>query len=119
MGKYRCFPTSKATKNFAYNLQGQGAGGFAQGPPAAGGIVLGGCIICQQLQAQTVTAGRQKEMSVEKQVNDNYSQTPVKPGHQKTCIQFWALLQTSAVTLDSSRNFTALVFSLLTRANIE
>lgn len=79
---------------------------------------LGGCTIWQQLQAQTVTAGRQK-MSVEKQVNDNYSQSPVKPGHQKTCIQFWALLQTSAVTLDSSRNFTALVFSLLTRANIE
>lgn len=75
--------------------------------------------MCQQLQAHTITAGRQKEMSIEKQVNDNYSQSPGKPGHEETCIQFWALLQTSAMTLDSSCNFTALVFSLLTRAHIE
>lgn len=75
--------------------------------------------MCQQLQAHTATAGRQKEMSVEKQVNDDYSQSPVKPGHQETCIQLWALLQTSVMTLDSSYNFPALVFSLLTRAHIE
>lgn len=95
------------------------ARGPAGGPPAAGGITLGGYFMCQQLQAQSLTAGRQKEMSVEKQVNDDSFQLPTKPGHWETCTQFWALLQTSPVTLDSSCNFTALVFSLLTRAGIE
>lgn len=38
--------------------------GPAGGPPAAGGIALGGYFMCQQLQAQSLTAGRKKEMSV-------------------------------------------------------
>lgn len=95
------------------------AQGPAGGPLAAGGIALGGWFICQWLQAQSLTAGRQKEMSVEKQVNDDYSQLPMKLGHWETCTQFWTLLQTSPLTLDPPHNFTALVFLLLTRARIE
>lgn len=117
--KIQRFPNQQSHKGLHRYPAGTGCQGFAQGPPAAGGIVFGGCIVCQQLQTHTATAGRQKEMSTEKQVNDNYSQSPGKPGHRETCIQFWALLQTCAVTLDSSCNFTALVFSLLTRAHIE
>jgi len=55
--------------------------GPAGGPPAADVVALGGRFMCQRLQAQSLTAGRQKEMSVEKQVNDNYSQLPAKLGH--------------------------------------
>lgn len=93
--------------------------GPAGGPPAAGGVALGGYFMCQQLQAQSLTAGRKKEMSAEKQGNDDKSQHPMKPGHWETCPQFWAFLQIAPMTLDSSCNFTALVFPLLTRARIK